>query len=63
MTVPLTRCAAVAGHLLAAGRQQLRGRHAVAGQEPLHVGGGRVAGHAGVDHHDRATGAGQDQGG
>ena len=53
---------AVAGHLVAAGRQQLRGWHAVARQEPLHVGGGCVAGRARVDHHDRAAGAGQDQG-
>ena len=55
--------AAVAGHLVAAGREQLRGWHAVAGQEPLHVRGGCVARLAGVDHHDRAAGAGQDQGG
>ena len=63
VTVPLDQVPAVAGHLVAAGRQQLRGRHAVAGQESLHVGGGCVAGLARVDHHDRAAGAGQDQGG
>ena len=61
-TVPATISAAVAAHLVAAGGQQLGGRHPVAGQEALHVGGGGVAGLAGVHHQDPAAGPGQDQG-
>ena len=53
--------AAVAADLVAAAGQQLGGRHPVAGEEPLHVRRGGVAGVSGVQDQDLAAGAGQDQ--
>ncbi len=52
---------AVRRHLGPAGCDQVARRHAVAGQEALHVGGGRVARRSGVHHGDAAPGPGQDQ--
>ena len=51
----------VAGDLGSTGRQQLGGRHPVAGQKAVHVRGGRVAGSAGVDDGDPASGTAQHQ--
>ena len=52
---------AVSGDLFAAGGEELRGRHPVAGEEPLHVGGGSVAGCTGVDDGDRAPRPSEDE--
>ena len=53
--------AAVPGDLFSAGGQQLGRREPVRAQEALDVGGRGVARLPGVDHHDPAPGAGQDQ--
>ncbi len=37
--------------------EEVGGRHAVAGQEPLHVSGGSVAGRTSIDHRDPPPGA------
>ena len=41
--------------------EEVRGRHAVAGQEPLHVRRGCVAGCAGIDHRDPAPRSSEDE--
>jgi len=52
---------AVARHLRPPGGEEVDRRHPVAGQEPLHVGGGGVARRPRVDHQHRTPGPGQDQ--
>jgi hypothetical protein len=54
---------AVAGDFGPAGSDQVSRRHPIAGQETLHVRGGRVAGRPGVDHHNTAPSPAQDEGG
>ena len=56
------QAAAIAEDLSPARRQELAWWHAVPGQEPVHVGGRRVAGHAGIDQGHPAPGPQQDQG-
>ena len=51
----------VSGDLFAGQPQELGRREAVAGEEAVHVLGGRVAGFAGVDDRNAASGPGQDQ--
>jgi predicted alpha/beta-hydrolase family hydrolase len=46
---------AIADHLVPAGRQQFRGRHAIPRQIVVHVFGGRVARLAGVDDQHRSA--------
>ncbi len=53
---------AVPAHLGAAALQQLGGRDPVVAQQAVHPLGRRVARRSGVDHQDRAAGAGQHQG-
>ena len=60
-TVPADDPAAVAADLVAAVGQQFGGRHAVPGEESLHVRSGSVAGLSGIQDQDLAAGAGQDQ--
>ena len=52
---------AVPRHLAPAGGQQLPGRHAVAGQEALHVRSRCVARHSGIDDGDPSPGPAQHQ--
>jgi hypothetical protein len=52
---------AVAGRLGPARGQELGRGHPVAGQEPLHVGGGRVPRRSSIDHGDPAAGPAQHQ--
>ena len=53
--------AAVTLHLFLSGGQEVVRRNAVAREEPMHVGGGRVAWRPGIHHGDLASGPGQDQ--
>src|SRR5665647_1978491 len=53
--------AAVTPHLFPSGGQEVVGRKAVAREEPVHVGGGRVAWRPAIHHGDLAPGPGQDQ--
>ncbi len=53
---------AVAAHLGPSRGQQVGRRHPVAGQEPLHVSRGSVAGRSGIDHGDPAPGSAQYEG-
>ena len=62
VTVPATISPPYAVTSSPAGREQLGGREAVAGEVAVHVGGRRVARLAGVDHQDLAAGPGEDQG-
>ena len=54
---------AVAGDLGATGGEELAGRHTVARQVALHVGGRGVAGGAGVDDGDPTSGSPEDESG
>lgn len=53
---------AVGGDLAPSHSKELYWRHAVAGQVPLHVGGGGVSWRTGVDDGDTAPGPAEDQG-